>query len=196
MTFIFLRHFYHFYQAAVAIKTINLLICCCSFDLFCPLLEHFLFVEHFNIVYTIALSHKIGIIPSVPIPIPNLNYQYRLALTLNVYTEITFDDVIVLCSQILLISFDDVIILCPQRLFTTFDDVIILRSQTLCTTFDDVIILCPQRLFTNLTRVLAAGCDASTEIVVEYDVTKEIFTSTVGDYLNVDLSQVLRARTV
>ena len=36
---------YHFYQAAVAIKICNLLICFCSFDLSCPTLEKDSYIE-------------------------------------------------------------------------------------------------------------------------------------------------------
>ena len=39
----FLRYnvLHHFYQAAVAVKVKNLLICFCSFDLSCPILEKY-----------------------------------------------------------------------------------------------------------------------------------------------------------
>ena len=36
---------YHFYQAAIAIKISILLICFCSFDLSCPILEKYIFIK-------------------------------------------------------------------------------------------------------------------------------------------------------
>ena len=44
---IFLRHFY---QAIVAIKISNFLICFCSFELFCPILEKDNFIENVYLV--------------------------------------------------------------------------------------------------------------------------------------------------
>ena len=42
---------YLFYLAAVAIKISNLLICFCSFDLSCPILEKDIFIEKlYNII--------------------------------------------------------------------------------------------------------------------------------------------------
>ena len=40
----------YFYQAAVAIKISNLLICFCRFDLSCPILEKDIFIEN---LYTV-----------------------------------------------------------------------------------------------------------------------------------------------
>ena len=47
---IFLPHFYHFHQAAIAIKISNSLICLCSFDLSCPILEKDIFIENLYVV--------------------------------------------------------------------------------------------------------------------------------------------------
>ena len=44
-----------FYQAAIAIKISNLLICFCSFVLSCPILEKYIFIQKKNI-YLILLN--------------------------------------------------------------------------------------------------------------------------------------------
>ena len=54
---VFLRHFYHFYQAAVAIKISHLLICFCSFDLSCPKFEKKnIFIENLYIVLSCLIK--------------------------------------------------------------------------------------------------------------------------------------------
>ena len=40
-------YIYLFYQAAVAVKINNVLICFCRLDLSCPILEKDIFIEHF-----------------------------------------------------------------------------------------------------------------------------------------------------
>ena len=52
---IFLRHFY---KAAVAIKISNLLICFCSFELTCPKLEKYIFIENLYIVLSCLIILK------------------------------------------------------------------------------------------------------------------------------------------
>ena len=37
---------YHFYQATIAIKISNLFICFCNFDLSCPILEKYIYIEN------------------------------------------------------------------------------------------------------------------------------------------------------
>ena len=49
----YINNIFHFYQAAVAVKRSNLLICFCRFDLSCPTLEKDSFIENLYIV----LSH-------------------------------------------------------------------------------------------------------------------------------------------
>ena len=46
----------HFYQAAVAIKISNLLICFCRFDSSCPILEKDIFIKNEYIV--LSRHHK------------------------------------------------------------------------------------------------------------------------------------------
>ena len=53
---IFLCHFYHFYEAAIAVKISNLLICFCSFDLSCPILEKYSFIENVYIVLSCPIK--------------------------------------------------------------------------------------------------------------------------------------------
>ena len=48
----------HFYQAAFSIKISNLLICFCSFDLSCPVLEKDIFIE--NLCIVVSLIFKIA----------------------------------------------------------------------------------------------------------------------------------------
>ena len=50
IVFFFVFSLYHFYHAAIAIKISNLLICFCSFDFSCPILEKDSFVENLYIV--------------------------------------------------------------------------------------------------------------------------------------------------
>ena len=45
-----------FSQAAVAVKISNLLICFCSFDLSCPILEKEIFIKHLYIVLSCLIK--------------------------------------------------------------------------------------------------------------------------------------------
>ena len=53
---IFLRHFYHFKQAAVAIEISNLLICFCNLYLSCPKLEKYILMENVYIVLSFLIK--------------------------------------------------------------------------------------------------------------------------------------------
>ena len=55
---IFLTHFYHFFQAAVAIKISNFFICFCRFDLSCPILEQDSFIENLYIVLSCLIKER------------------------------------------------------------------------------------------------------------------------------------------
>ena len=46
-----------FYQAAIAVKITNLLICFCSFDLSCYILEKYIFIK--NVLYCLVLLNSI-----------------------------------------------------------------------------------------------------------------------------------------
>ena len=48
---------HHFYQAAIVIKISNLLICFCSFDLSCPLLEFFFYLTFFCCIVLLNSVH-------------------------------------------------------------------------------------------------------------------------------------------
>ena len=50
--------FYYFYQAAIAVKISNLLICFCSFDLSCPILEKYFFIENFDIILSCLVKWR------------------------------------------------------------------------------------------------------------------------------------------
>ena len=51
-----LNNFYHFYQAVIAIKISNLLICFCSFDLSCAILEKESFIKKMYIVLSCLIK--------------------------------------------------------------------------------------------------------------------------------------------